>query len=80
MKKKWDRAAMRFASARYVVRQSMLDVTFENGDHFLVAAEVVAPLESCTTLKHPGFREGSRNGTLAAPDWTKIADFRSPLN
>ena len=41
MKKHWDRAAMRLASARYLDRQGMLDVTFENGDHFLVAEESV---------------------------------------
>jgi DNA-binding XRE family transcriptional regulator len=39
MKKIWDRPAMRFASARYVHPQEMLDVTFENGDHFLIAVE-----------------------------------------
>jgi DNA-binding XRE family transcriptional regulator len=43
MAKNWDRAAMRFASAKYSDRQGMLDVTFENGDHFLVAVESVLP-------------------------------------
>ncbi len=38
-----DRAAMRFASARYLPREGMLDVTFENGDHLLVAAESILP-------------------------------------
>ena len=46
MTKNWDRAAMRFASASYLDRQGMLDVTFENGDHFLVAVESVLPSES----------------------------------
>lgn len=46
MKKTWDRAAMRFASARYVDRQGMLDATFENGDHFLIAVESVLPAAS----------------------------------
>jgi DNA-binding XRE family transcriptional regulator len=41
MAKNWDRAAMRFASAKYVDRQAMLDVTFENGDHFLVGVESI---------------------------------------
>ena len=41
MKKQWDRSAMRFASAKYVQRQGMLDVAFENGDHFLLAVESV---------------------------------------
>jgi hypothetical protein len=39
----WDRATMRFTSARYSDRQGMLDITFENGDHFLVAVESVLP-------------------------------------
>jgi DNA-binding XRE family transcriptional regulator len=43
MAKNWDRAAMRFASAKYSDRQGMLDITFEDGDHFLVAAESVLP-------------------------------------
>jgi len=41
VKKALDRAAMRFASASHVDRQSVLDVTFENGDHFLVAVESI---------------------------------------
>jgi DNA-binding XRE family transcriptional regulator len=41
MKKKWDRSTMRFASVRYIARKGMLDVTFENGDHFLVDTESV---------------------------------------
>lgn len=43
MKAKWERPAMRFASARYLDRPAMLDVLFENGDHFVVAAETVVP-------------------------------------
>ncbi len=43
MAKNWDRAAMRFVSARYIDREGMLDVTFENGDQFLVAVESVLP-------------------------------------
>ena len=43
MTKDWDRAAMRFASAQYLARQGMLDVTFANGDHFLLATESILP-------------------------------------
>jgi DNA-binding XRE family transcriptional regulator len=43
MVRNWDRAAMRFASAKYSERQAMLDITFENGDQFLVAVESVLP-------------------------------------
>lgn len=57
--KKWDRMAMRFASARYVARQEILDVTFENGDHFIVATELVLPAANRATL-------------AAAPDWPQM--------
>ena len=53
MTKNWDRAAMRFASARYVDRQGMLDVTFANGDHFLLATESILP-----GVGHSPFRDG----------------------
>ena len=43
MAKNWDRPAMRFASAGYLEVEGMLDVTFENGDHFLLAVESVLP-------------------------------------
>src|ERR1700676_4900561 len=43
MAKNWYRAAMRFAAAEYRDRLGMLDITFENGDHFLVAVESVLP-------------------------------------
>jgi len=56
MNKNWDRAAMRFASIRHVDRQGMLDVTFENGDHFLVATESVLPV-------------ARRAAPLPPPDW-----------
>jgi DNA-binding XRE family transcriptional regulator len=56
MQKNWDRTAMRFATARYVHRQEMLDVTFENGDHFIVATESVLPVANCAA-------------PLTPPDW-----------
>jgi len=70
MKKNWDRAAMRFASARYVDRQGMLDVTFENGDHFLVAVESVLPWVSDAPFGRTGARVAGT--TLAPPDWAKL--------
>ena len=69
MNKNWDRAAMRFASARYVDRQGMLDVTFENGDHFLVATESVLPAEGYSPFRRPGSRVASGAAGLARPDW-----------
>jgi DNA-binding XRE family transcriptional regulator len=72
MKKSWDRAAMRFASARYVDRQGMLDVTFENGDHFLVAVESIVPLVSHASFARPGSRVAGSAATLASFDWAKM--------
>ena len=72
MKKSWDRVAMRFASAQYLDRQGMLDVTFENGDHFLVAAEAVLPLASYAPFRRPGSRVASSATTLPPPEWTRM--------
>src|SRR6266481_3543666 len=72
MIKNWDRLAMRFASARYVSRQGVLDVTFENGDHFLVATETVLPVANSTPFSRPGSRVASRAALLAPPIWTKM--------
>jgi DNA-binding XRE family transcriptional regulator len=65
MTKNWDRAAMRFASALYLDRQGMLDVTFENGDHFLVATESVLPGVVCSPSRRPDSRG-------APPDWAGL--------
>src|SRR5437660_4326481 len=72
MKKNWERAAMRFASARYVDRQGMLDVTFENGDHFLVAVGVVLPWLSDARFGRAGSRVVGSVATLAPRDWAKL--------
>jgi len=61
---------MRFASARYVGREEMLYVTFENGDHFLVAAESLVPSDA--QLKRSGSRTASRAALLAPPDWSNM--------
>src|SRR6266516_4145368 len=72
MKKNWDRAAMRFVLARYVDRQGMLDITFENGDHFLVAVEAVLPWLSDGPFVRPASRVAGSAATLAPPDWDKL--------
>ena len=72
MKKNWDRAAMRFVSAKYVHRKGKLDVTFENGDRFLVAAESILPVASNSQPRRPGSRGASQAATLAPPDWAKL--------
>jgi DNA-binding XRE family transcriptional regulator len=71
MKKNWNRAAMRFASAQYVDRQGMLDATFENGDHFLVAVESILPAASRAA---PGPSNAGRNGAaiITPPEWGKM--------
>jgi DNA-binding XRE family transcriptional regulator len=63
MKKNWERSAMRFASAHYVDRQGMLEVTFQNGDRFLVAAESVLPREGYTPLQRT---------EAPPPEWAKM--------
>ncbi len=72
MKRNLDRAAMRFASARYVSRQEMLDVTFENGDHFRIATESLLPAARNTPVGHSGFRVPGRAAPLAPLDWAKL--------
>jgi DNA-binding XRE family transcriptional regulator len=72
MNQNWDRAAMRFASARYVARQGMLDVTFENGDHFLVAVESILPPASYASFGRPDSRRAGAAITLALSDWAKL--------
>ena len=72
MTKNWDRAAMRFASAAYVGRQGILDVTFENGDHFLVAVEAVLPRLSYALVGRPGSQVASGAATLGPSDWAKL--------
>jgi len=72
MTKNWDRAAMRFASATYVGRQGILDVTFENGDHFLVAVESVLPVVSYALFGRPESRVAGGAATLGPSDWAKM--------
>src|SRR6266849_1242241 len=68
----WDRASMRFVSASYVDRQGMLDVTFENGDHFLVAVESVLPWISDAPSARSGPRAAGAAMTVTLPDWARM--------
>jgi DNA-binding XRE family transcriptional regulator len=72
MKKKWNRKAMRFASARYIARKAMLNVTFEDGDQFLVSAESVLSRTNNGSFKRPGSRNGSRIARPTSADWTQL--------
>src|SRR5436305_10595195 len=90
MAKNWDRAAMRFATARYIDRQGMLDVTFENGDHFLVAVESVMPGVSSAATAAPmawaGLRISETGDVLEIPTsdtvievpWDRIRSLVDP--
>jgi DNA-binding XRE family transcriptional regulator len=71
MKRNWDRAAMRFASVQYVHRQGMLDVTFENDDHFLIATESVLPA-ICASFRRNGSQETNGGACSVTPDWSKL--------
>ncbi len=69
MKKTWDRSAMRFASARYLERQCMLEVAFENGDQFRLATESLLPQRMNGLLPAARFVPGSKSAT---PDWARV--------
>ena len=73
MSKNWDRAAMRFAAAKYVPRQGILDVTFENGDQFLVAVEsVLSTARNGTPLEWANLRIGATGDVLEVPALDEI--------
>jgi DNA-binding XRE family transcriptional regulator len=63
---------MRFASATYVDRQGILDVTFANGDHFLVAVESILPWLNEPPFARPGSRLASHAIPLTSPEWAKL--------
>jgi DNA-binding XRE family transcriptional regulator len=69
MAKTWDRTAMRFASARFSDRQGMLDITFENGDRFLVAVESVLPWVNDTRGGRNSTRATGSNATVTPIAW-----------
>jgi DNA-binding XRE family transcriptional regulator len=70
---------MRFASATYVHRQEMLDVTFENGDHFVVATESVLPVANRDKHWTPPdwlrMRIGETGDVLEVPTFDKVIDI-----
>lgn len=72
MKKNWDRAAMRFASAAYVARQAILDVTFANGDHFLVAVESILPWLSDAPFTGSGSQVTGGAATVPPLAWARM--------
>lgn len=73
MKKNWDRAAMRFASASYMPRQGMLDVLFENGDHFVIATEAV--LTRAAPPEWTRLRIGETGDVLEVPSLDTIIEI-----
>lgn len=83
MKSTWVRAAMRFASARYAPAQGMLDVTFEDGGHFLIATELVVPQAAPTWAE---LRIGETGDVLEVPagdavieiPWDRIRSLADP--
>jgi DNA-binding XRE family transcriptional regulator len=50
----------------------MLDVTFENGDHFLVATESILPLMDYTPFLRPSSPVARRAAPLVPPDWAAM--------
>ncbi len=63
---------MRFAHANYSDRQEMLDITFENGDHFLVAVEAVLPWTSETAVGSTKSRMGVSTAIVKPVPWGRI--------
>src|SRR5437660_381516 len=68
MKSKWDRPAMRFVSAKYIPRQDILDVRFENGDAFLVALESILPRR----IDSHDEARAANGAEVPTPDWPQI--------
>lgn len=87
MTKNLDRAAMRFVAARYVPRQGILDVTFQNGDHFLLAVEtVLSSQRNGTPLEWADMRISETGDVLEVPaldavieiPWDRIRTLADP--
>ena len=72
MAKNWDRAAMRFASAKFSDQQEMLDITFENGDHFIVAVESVLPWAYAAHLGRNGAEVPRNTATVRPMAWDRM--------
>ena len=87
MKKKWDRSAMRFAAVAYLGRQDMLDVTFQNGDHFVIAVEsILSQARNGTPIDWTKMRVGETGDVLEVPvrdavieiPWDRIRSLADP--
>jgi DNA-binding XRE family transcriptional regulator len=86
VKKNYDRSAMRFASATYIPLQAMLDVTFENGDHLQIAAEMAAPKANTGRAEWSKMRIAETGDVLEVPagdemieiPWDRIRSLGDP--
>ena len=65
---------MRISAARHLARQGMLDVTFENGDHFLVAVESVLS-KPVRALEWAKMRLGETSDVLEVPSMGKLIEI-----
>ena len=86
MKEKWHRASMRFASVGYLARQRMVAVTFENGDHFLIAKESILPASTSITPNWVKMRIGETGDVIQVPTpgdtieipWDRVRSVADP--
>jgi DNA-binding XRE family transcriptional regulator len=66
------RKSMRFASVRYLQRRKMLDLTFENGDHYVIPTESVLPATNHVQIRPNGKRDLNHTAGHKPPDWSKM--------
>jgi DNA-binding XRE family transcriptional regulator len=74
MQSTWDRQTMRFAKVEYISRQDVLDVTFENGDRFVVALESVL-IPSSPIVDWSRVRIGETRDVLEIPDADELIEI-----
>jgi hypothetical protein len=63
---------MRFTKATYRARQGMLDITFENGDHYVVAAESVLPWMREVLVERTSARGARSTASETLMAWDKM--------
>ena len=63
---------MRFAEASYLRRQGMLEVTFENGDRFLVPVESILPATASAKGRRRSVRTTGCIMAESPQDWPKL--------
>jgi DNA-binding XRE family transcriptional regulator len=63
---------MRFSLVKFNDRQGMLDIKFENGDHFLIAAESVLPWLSVAPLERVSTNGLGASMTARPVAWRKM--------